>query len=64
MKARFEEVERLVNDCIISNNSVILIQLIIQLEKDYKELAKLSTFGAYEDGWTHEEVLDYVTEET
>ena len=63
MKTRFEEISNLVNDCIISNNSVILVQLILQLEKDYKELAELSTFGEYSSDWTHEEVLDYITEE-
>jgi len=63
-KTRFEEIEDLVNDCVISNNTVILTQLIIQLEKDYRELAKLTTLGKYEDSWTHIEVLNYVTEET
>jgi hypothetical protein len=64
MKTRFEEIESLVNDCIISNNSIILVQLIVQLEKDYRELAQLATFGEYKNDWTHEQVLDYITEET
>ena len=64
MKTRFEEIESLVNDCIISNNSIILVQLIVQLEKDYRELAQLTTFGEYKNDWTHDKVLDYITEET
>ena len=63
-KDRFEEIENLVNDCIISNNTIILTKLILQLEKDYKELAQLATFGKYEDNWTHIELLNYITEET
>lgn len=63
-KTRFEEIESLVDDCVISNNTVILTQLIVQLEKDYKELAELATFGAYKDDWTHIELLNYITEET
>jgi hypothetical protein len=38
--------------------------LIVQLEKDYRELAQLATFGEYKNDWTHEQVLDYITEET
>lgn len=64
MNTRIEEIQRLVDDCIISNNNVIITQLIFQLEKDYKELAKLSTLGAYKDNWTHLEVLNYITTET
>ena len=63
-KTRFEEIEDLVNDCVISNNTVILTQLILQFEKDYKELAELTTFGMYKDDWTHTELLNYITEET
>lgn len=64
MKTRFEEIAQLVDDCIISNNTIVVIQLIVQLEKDYKEIAKLATLGRYEDTWTHHEVLNYITEET
>jgi hypothetical protein len=64
MKTRFEEIDSLVHDCVLSNNTIILVQLIVQFEKDYKELAKLATLGEYKDNWTHLEVLNYVTTET
>lgn len=64
MKTRLEEIESLVNDCVISNNTIILSQLICQFEKEYKELAKLATLGAYENKWSHIEVLNYITKET
>jgi hypothetical protein len=58
---KLESIRRLVNDCYISNNGNILAELIFKLEKDYVELAELSTDGAYNRNWTHEEVLDYLT---
>jgi hypothetical protein len=58
---KLESIRRLVNDCYISNNGNILAELIFKLEHDYVELAELSTDGAYNRNWTHEEVLDYLT---
>jgi len=60
-EAKLESIRKLVNDCYISNNGNILAELILKLENDYVELAELSTDGAYNRSWTHEEVLDYLT---
>jgi hypothetical protein len=62
-ESRFTAVERLVSDCIIAHQETIIVRLIVELEKNYKEIAKLSTLGEYKDDWTHEQVLDYITKE-
>jgi hypothetical protein len=64
MRDREEEIQSLVEDCIIAHQEIILVKLIAKLEKEYKELAKLATFGEYKDSWTHNELLDFVTYET
>ena len=64
MEDRESQVERLITDCIIAHQEYILVKLILELENEYKELAKLATMGEYKDGWTHKQVLDYITFET
>jgi len=61
---RRKAIESLVSDCIIAHQEAIIVSMIEKLEKDYKELAKLATFGEYLSNWTHKQVLDYVTYET
>lgn len=61
---RLELIRDLVADCLVSNNEEVIIQLIYTLETEYKEIAKLSTYGEYSDSWTHKQVLDYITYET
>lgn len=63
MNKREEEISRLVYDCLTAHQEIILIQLIAQLEQEYKEVAALATFGEYKNSWTHKEVLDYITYE-
>jgi hypothetical protein len=48
----------------MSHNEEVIIQLILKLELEYKEIAELSTFGEYTSTWTHQQVLRYITEET
>lgn len=60
---RLEAVRKLVGDSIYSKNEEIIVNLIFRLEKEYVELAQLSTLGEYKRNWTHEQVLDYVTKE-
>ena len=64
MNNREEEISQLVQDCFIAHQEIILIKLIVQLEKEYKEIAQLSTLGEYNPNWTHKEVLDYITYNT
>lgn len=61
---RMLDVTDLVYECIASHNELILVELITRLEKEYVDIAKLSTFGKYETSWTHEDVLNYITFET
>tara|TARA_B100001778_G_scaffold329149_1_gene329677 strand:+ start:937 stop:1143 length:207 start_codon:yes stop_codon:yes gene_type:complete len=63
-ESRHEILRALVNDCIISHNEGIIVRLLVQLEQEYQDLAKLATMGEYENDWTHQQVLNYVTLET
>jgi hypothetical protein len=58
-----EIIRSMINDCIHANNIEFIVQLILQLKKNYVDLAKLSTFGYYNKDWTHEQVMNYVTYE-
>ena len=66
----FEEDEReyfidsLVYEAIATHNEIIIIELIKKLEEDYVEVCRLATMGQYNKGWTHRQVLDYITYET
>ena len=56
-----EAIRSLIYDCVNSNNIEIMVQIIIQLKKDYQDLAKLATMGYYDGKQTHKEVMDYIT---
>lgn len=58
-----EDIENLVEECLKTNRPMFLANLIFVLQRDYAELAKLSTDGNYHSGWSHQRVLDYVTYE-
>jgi len=62
--SREKAIEKLVCDCQIAHQEAIIVQLIYRLEKEYKELAMLASLGEYQDTWTHQKLLDYVTYET
>lgn len=64
MNDREEQISQLVQECIMAHQEVILTKLIFQLETEYKQIAELSTLGAYNPNWTHAEVLDYITYNT
>ena len=53
----------LIEDCIHKNKLEFLAELIVRLEKEYIEIARLSTDDNYQESWTHKEVLDYLTYE-
>lgn len=61
---RIKSVETLVTDCYIAHQETIIVKLIIQLEEEYREIAKLATMGEYKPNWTHKKVIDYITYET
>jgi hypothetical protein len=63
MKTRIDIIRELIKDCIITHNEEVLVNLIYNLEKEYKEIATLSTLGEYNENWTHEKLLNYITKE-
>jgi len=58
-----DEMLQLIQECIKNNNLVFLSKLFCKLQKDYEDLARLSTDGNYRPSWTHKHVLDYLTYE-
>jgi flagellar biosynthesis/type III secretory pathway ATPase len=63
-QSREKSIEKLVNDCVLAHQEAIIVQLIYRLEKEYKEVAMLASLGEYQETWTHQKLLDYVTYET
>lgn len=63
MKNRKEEIANLVTECFLVHQEAVLVNLILELELDYIELANLATMGEYKSSWTHKQVLDYITNE-
>ena len=63
-QSREKSIEKLVNDCVLAHQEAIIVQLIQRLEKEYKEVAMLASLGEYQETWTHQKLLDYVTYET
>jgi hypothetical protein len=61
---KLSEIKNLVDECIKNNKIDFLSNLIFTLQKNYTELAELSTEGNYNEGWSHDKVLDYVTYES
>lgn len=60
---RLDAIRKLLSDSIYSHNEEVIVNLIFKLEKEYVELAQLSTLGEYRRDWTHPQVLDYITKE-
>ena len=50
-----------IENCIKEDKLEFLANLIVTLQKEYQEIAKLSTDGEYEVTWTHHQTLDYLT---
>ena len=59
-----DQIDDLVRECVRTNNEIIIVELILQLEKDYIDIARLATMDEYRPDWTHEEVLTYMTYNT
>lgn len=60
---RLDAIRKLLGESIATHNEEVIVNLIFQLEKEYVELAQLSTMGEYKRNWTHLQVLDYITKE-
>lgn len=64
MPSDIEQIRVLVNECILTHNEEVLVELISRLESDYVDVARLATFDSYKTDWTHQEVLDFITYNT
>lgn len=53
----------LIEECMHSNKIEFLANLIIKLESEYIDIARIATDDNYKPNWTHTEVLDYLTYE-
>lgn len=51
----------IIDECIKTDRLTFLANMFITLQKDYQEVAYLSTDGEYKSSWTHKQVLDYLT---
>jgi hypothetical protein len=61
---RLKAIQSLVTDCYIAHQEDIIAGIIYQLEKEYDELATLSSLGEYKKEWSHDYLLDFITYET
>lgn len=50
-----------IENCIKEDKIEFLATIILNLQREYQEIATLSTDGEYQIGWTHNQVLDHLT---
>lgn len=62
-KRTVKETLDMIEGCVYSNKLEFLAQLIVRLESEYIELARIGTDDNYQVNWTHLQVLDYMTYE-
>jgi hypothetical protein len=62
-KRTVKETLDLIEECIYSNKLEFLAELIVKLEMEYIDIARLATDDNYQISWTHTQVLDYITYE-
>jgi hypothetical protein len=60
-KHDIEEMEEVIKECIKNDKITFLATLICNLQREYEELAELSTDGEYNTTWTHHQTLDCLT---
>lgn len=63
MNTKKQQTIDLIEDCMHNNRIEFLAELIIRLESEYIEIARISTDDNYQPSWTHLQVLDYLTYE-
>jgi|LauGreSBDMM110SN_4_FD.fasta_scaffold23828_5 hypothetical protein len=62
-KQKVDDVLKIINECIRTNKLDFIANLIVTLQNDYTDLAKLTTDDNYQPNWTHKQTLDYLTYE-
>jgi|688.fasta_scaffold13934_9 hypothetical protein len=55
------DMEIVIQECIKNDKITFLATLICNLQKEYQELAELSTDGEYNITWTHQQTLEFLT---
>lgn len=63
MNTKKQQTIDLIEDCMHNNRIEFLTELIIRLESEYIEIARIATDDNYQSNWTHLQVLDYLTYE-
>jgi hypothetical protein len=53
----------MIEECVYSNKLEFLAELVVRLESEYIDIARLGTDDNYQPNWTHLQVLDYMTYE-
>jgi hypothetical protein len=56
-----KDMMHIINECIKNDKIEFLANLIINLQKEYQEIALLSTDGEFQPSWTHKMVMDHLT---
>jgi hypothetical protein len=62
-KQKVDDILKIINECIRTNKLDFIANLIVTLQNDYTDLAKLTTDDNYQPNWTHKQTLDYLTYE-
>ena len=61
MNTKKQQTIDLIEDCMHNNRIEFLAELIMRLENEYIEIARISTDDNYQTNWTHLQVPDYLT---
>lgn len=62
-KRTVKETLDMIEECVFSNKLEFLAELIVRLEMEYIDIARIATDDNYDTNWTHIQVLDYMTYE-
>lgn len=62
-KKDLDSIRELVIECVATHQEEFLVNLLYELQREYRELARLSTLDAYRETWSHKKLLDYLTKE-
>lgn len=61
--SNLDKIKDLVDECVKNQRLDFIANLIYVLQQNYQEIAKLATDGSYHEGWSHQQVIDFVTYE-
>tara|TARA_Y100000296_G_C5063638_1_gene201178 strand:+ start:382 stop:612 length:231 start_codon:yes stop_codon:yes gene_type:complete len=58
------QVAHLIQECIKKENVELIAKILIVMKTEYLELAYLATDGEYKEGWTHTDIMNFLTKGT